>query len=183
MSSPERTPARATARRRALRLLAAAACGGLAGACGFRPLYGEQDGAAGSLRGEVAVSGADGRLGFHFRDRLRRRLDDPRPDAAFTLEVALSLRDEGLAITRQDDVTRISLFGEARWRLARGRDGAEMAAGAVTSSSGYSTLASPYATRIARRDAERRVAEDLAERVFARLAALPQAPAKTPPAA
>lgn len=179
MSSPEQ----GATRRRALRLLAAVACGALAGACGFQPLYGEQDGAAGALRGEVAVSGADGRLGFRFRDRLRRRLDDPRPDAAFTLETALSLSDEGLAITRRDDVTRISLTGEARWRLVRGRDGVEVAAGIVTSSSGYSTLASPYATRIARRDTERRVAEDLAERVFARLATLPQAPAKTPPAA
>jgi len=179
MSSPDPR----AARRRALRLIAgAAAAGGLSG-CGFQPLYGEQGGAAGALRGEVAVSGADGRLGFQFRDRLRRRLDDPRPEAAFTLTVALSLSDEGLAITRQDDVTRFSVTGEARWRLARGRDGAEIAAGAVASSSGYSTLASPYATRIARRDAERRVAEDLAERVFARLATLPEAPAKTPPAA
>jgi len=173
MSSPDPR----AARRRALRLIAgAAAAGGLSG-CGFQPLYGEQGGAAGALRGEVAVSGADGRLGFQFRDRLRRRLDDPRPEAAFTLAVALSLSDEGLAITRQDDVTRFSVTGEARWRLVRGRDGAEIAQGVVTSSSGYSTLASPYATRIARRDAERRVAEDLAERVFARLATLPEAPA------
>lgn len=164
MSSPDR--------RRALALLA----GGLLAGCGFQPLYGEQGGVAGGLRGEVAVSGADGRLGYHFRNRLRRRLDDPRPDAAFTLTVALSVSDEGLAITRQDDVTRISVTGEARWRLARRGDGEE-AEGVVRSTSGYSTLASPYATRIARRDAERRVAEDLAERVFARLAALPPTPA------
>ncbi len=175
MSSPDR--------RRALALLAGAATAGLTAGCGFQPLYGEQNGAAGALRGEVAVGGADGRLGYHFRERLRRRLDDPRPDAGFTLEVALSLSDEGLAITRQDDVTRFSVTGEARWRLVRQSDGGAAAEGVARSTSGYSTLASPYATRIARRDAERRIAEDLAERVFARLAALPAPPAKTAGAA
>jgi hypothetical protein len=40
----------------------------------------------------------------------------------------------------------------------------------VRTASGYNTLASPFATRAARLDAERRVVEDLAARVFLTLA-------------
>lgn len=170
-------PDRMQGRRRALAALA----GGLVAGCGFQPLYLEQGGAASALRGQVAVTGADGRLGFMFRERLRDRLDTPRPDSSHTLDVALRFTDTGLAITRRDDITRFTINGEATWRLTRRGDGAVVADGLARSASGYSTLASPFATRAARLDAERRVAEDLAERVFARLAALPPEPPEASP--
>ncbi len=154
---------------------------GLAAAgCGFQPLYGE-GGGGGALAGQVGLEGVSGRLGFAFRERMRQRLGEPAPDAAYRLDVALSLSQEGLLISRRDDITRFDVEGLARYTLRRRADGETVAEGVARSVSAYSTLASPYATRVAERDAERRVAEDLAERVFARIAALPvRGPAEPP---
>jgi LPS-assembly lipoprotein len=129
----------------------------------------------------VALEGVSGRLGFAFRDRMRNRIGDAGPAAPYRLDVALSFSQEGLLISRRDDVTRFDVEGLARYTLRRRADGETVAEGVARSVSAYSTLASPYATRVAERDAERRVAEDLAERVFARIAALPvRGPADAP---
>jgi LPS-assembly lipoprotein len=154
-------------RRRAVALLAAAAA---TGGCGFRPLYGEAGG--GDLLGQVEAVGLKGRSGYHFGEQLRRRVGRPEPDAALQLRAALTFDREGLAISATDDVTRYDVIGTARYTLARRRDGAVVAEGTVTSITAYSTTATPYATEVARRDAERRLAVDLADRVFARIAAL-----------
>ena len=158
MSSPER--------RRLLALLTA--CTATAG-CGFRPLYGESGGA---LMGQVDAVGLVGRAGYHFGQQLQRRLGRPETDAAFELVTALSFQREGLAISASDDVTRFDVTGSARFTLRRRADGAVVSEGVVTSVTAYSTTATPYATEVAERDAERRLAIDLADRVFARIAAL-----------
>lgn len=151
-----------------------------AAGCGFRPLYGP-GGGGDDLAGQVSLEGVSGRLGYAFRDRLRRRLGEPGPDPRYVLDVAISTAQEGLLISRTDDVTRFDVEGIARFTLRRRADGVAVSEGVARSVSAYSTLASPYATRIAERDAERRVAEDLAERVFARIAALPvRGPAEAP---
>lgn len=152
-------------RRRAVAALAAA---GAAAACGFTPLYGTGDS---DLRGAFRVEGADGREGYRFREQFRRRVGDPRPDAPWTVEVALAFDEDGLGITPDDDVTRYNVDGEARYVVRRRRDGAQVASGVARSVSAYSTTASPYATRIAQQDTLRRVAADLADRVFAQIAA------------
>ena len=158
MSSPER--------RRLLTALAA--CAASAG-CGFRPLYGESGGA---LLGQVQPVGLAGRAGYHFGQQLRRRLGRPEADAAFELETALSFEREGLAISASDDVTRYDVTGSARFTLRRRADGVVVSEGVATSVTAFSTTATPYATEVAERDAERRLAVDLADRVFARIAAL-----------
>jgi LPS-assembly lipoprotein len=137
--------------------------------CGFQPLYGEDGGA---LRGEVSFETEDGRLAYFYRQQLRRRFGDPAQDAAYVLETKLGVRREGYAITATDDVTRFDVIGEATFVLRRKSDGSEAARGTTTSTTAYSTTATPYATDVAQRDAERRVAVDLADRVFARVAAL-----------
>jgi LPS-assembly lipoprotein len=147
-------------------LAAAAATAG----CAFRPLYGEAGG--GALLGQVEPIGLAGRSGYHFGEQLRRRVGRPEPDAKFQLSAALSFDREGLAISASDDVTRYDVTGTARYTLVRRADGAVVTEGTVTSITAYSTTATPYATEVAERDAERRLAVDLADRVFARIAAL-----------
>jgi LPS-assembly lipoprotein len=157
MSSPDRRS-----------VIAALGAALLASGCGFRPLYGE---AGGALRGQVAVEATEGRLGYHYRQQLRRRFGDPERDASYVLATTLAFQQEGFAITPEDDVTRYDVRGAATWTLRRRSDGVELARGEAASTSAYSTTATPYATDVAERDAERRVAADLADRVFAQVAA------------
>jgi LPS-assembly lipoprotein len=138
--------------------------------CGFRPLYGTGGGGA-ALQGGVALDGLSGRVGYHFRQAMRGRVGDAGAEPAWTLSVAIDLDEEGLAITPDDDITRISLTGTARWTLRDRAAGGEALAGVVRSTSAYNTTGTPFATRVAAEDAERRVAADLAERVFAQIAA------------
>lgn len=154
-------------RRRLLGGLAAVAA---LGGCGFRPLHGP-GAPASALVDRVAVDVSGDRLDYHFRGQLRRRLGRAGPDAPLRLATELSLEEEGLAITPDDAITRFNVTGRARFRLSDA-GGAELGVGEVTSVTAYSTLATPYATRVAERDAERRVAVDLADRVIARLVAL-----------
>jgi LPS-assembly lipoprotein len=154
-----------TLSRRAIVLAGAA----LAGGCGFRPLYGA-GGAGGALDGQVALEGLSGRAGYHFRQTMRGRVGDPGPEPRYVLAVDLDLEDEGLAITPEDDVTRISLTGRARWTLRDRAAGGEALTGEARATSAYNTTGTPFATRVAAEDAERRVAQDLAERVFAQIA-------------
>jgi LPS-assembly lipoprotein len=151
-------------RRAAMAALAALAAGG----CGLRPLYGE--GGGGVLHRNTVVRAGDGRQAYAFREAMRRRTGDPAADAAFDLAVEVRLEADDLAISEQDDITRIDVRGLASYVLSERATGAEIERGVVRSASGYNTLASPYATRAARLDAERRVVEDLAARVFLTLA-------------
>ena len=148
-----------------------AASGALAiSACAFEPLH-RPGGALGDLRGTVAISGVDGREGYAFRRTLERRFGTAAPNPAYLLEARLNFERRGLAITRDDAVTRFDVSGEAAFALRQTTDGSLVAEGVARALSAYSALATPYATRVAARDAERRVAEDLAERVYAQIAA------------
>ena len=155
--------------------LAALAGALLLPACGFRPVYGDAAAPDGLLAAGVAVGQTPGRDGFAYDARLRRRLSR---DAAplYRVDSALALDVEGLAISQDDETTRFNVIGDARYTVTRLSDGATVGSGTVRSIAGYSATGSPFATRAARRDAERRVAEDLAEKVFGRLAALTLAP-------
>lgn len=152
-------------RRRALILLALGA--GAAG-CGFRPALGP-DGAARALYGEVEMIVPRGRLGFALRERLQARLGRAGAQAPYRLTADLTLSDSGLAITADSSITRFVVRGESRWRLTGlGETAIE---GVEQSLSAYSATASLFATRAARRDAEARVTQDLAERIATAAAA------------
>ncbi len=157
-------------RRRILRAAAtSAAAAALAGGCAFEPLHGGAQG-AGAWRGSVLVEDIEGREGYAFRQALRRRIGDAGSETRYSLSVALAFEERGLAITQRNDVTRFDVVGRADFALKRrAEDGRTVRAGVARSASAYNTLATPYATRIAAQDARRRVAEDLAERVYAEI--------------
>ena len=77
----------------------------------LRPMLAE-DSAATSLRGRIDLPPIDGRIGYHLYKRLEDRLGTPvRPD--YRLDVNLTFRDRGLAISQDDAVTRITMTAEA----------------------------------------------------------------------
>jgi LPS-assembly lipoprotein len=138
-------------------------------ACGFKPMHG--DGAGGdALDGLVAVDAPSGRNGFALREALERRLGRAGPNPRWELVASLDLNESGLAITEDSSTTRYVMRGTSSWVL-RDLDGEEALSGKVESMSAYSATGSLYATRSARRDAQRRVAMDLGERIALRLAA------------
>lgn len=141
--------------------------------CGFRPLYGA--GETGSLTlGKVAVASPEGRLGFYMRERLDRRLGGP-VDAAkadYLLKTDLEIVETGLAITEDNAITRYRLNGVAKYELFDNKAKKVALQGEVASITAYSATSSLFATWTAERDAERRIAEDLAERIALRVAAM-----------
>lgn len=143
--------------------------------CGFQPLYGT-DAPATRLRGQIVLGQVirdtlPDRMQFRFKERLRQRLGRTRPDPAYTLDVSLAVNDSGLAITPDGSTTRFNLTGTAAWRLTPTGKAKPALTGTVESFTAYSATATVYATRIARRDAERRLAVDLAEKIAVRLSA------------
>ena len=157
-------------RRDLLRAGLALAAGAAAAGCAFEPLH-RKGGPVAEVRGSVALTGVSGREGYAFRRALERRLGASGPDPAFVLDATLEFERRGLAITRDDSVTRFDVLGSARFALREAASGDLRAEGVARALSAYSALATPYATRVAAQDAERRVAEDLAERVYAQIAA------------
>ncbi|GIX12370.1 MAG: hypothetical protein KatS3mg118_0329 [Paracoccaceae bacterium] len=151
-------------------VLAALAAAG----CGFRPLHG-RDGAARTLAGRIAIGSVSrgplpDRMVFHLRDALIRQLGVAH-QPAWRLDLAISLTEKGLAITPDNAITRYSLTASADWKLHDIASGAVILQGRAESYSAYSATATVYATRIAARDAERRLAEDLAQRVVTQILA------------
>jgi LPS-assembly lipoprotein len=148
------------------RALLAGAVAALAG-CTLRPLYGTAP--TGEAQRRVALGGVSGREGYLFREALARRftLD---PEARDQLDVTLTLNTVGLAISRVGDITRVNVEGLARYRLTDRQGERPPLEGTVRAISGYSTLASAYATRVAADDAVERVSAELAERVFTQVA-------------
>lgn len=129
----------------------------------LRPMLAE-GGAATALRGRIDLPSINGRVGYHLYKRLEDRLGTPvRPD--YRLDVALTFRDRGLAISQDDAVTRITMTAEADWALyAKGTTEPLLRDRAMTQS-GYNATGSLFAARQTRRDIERRLARDLGDRI------------------
>lgn len=139
--------------------------------CGFTPLYGA--GSSGrALEGRVVVGQLPGALGFALREQLTFRLGPVR-NPAWALEVDTDVTARDVAVA-QFDTTRITLTGVARYRLTPRKAGTARH-GKVRAFAAYSVTGSPYAERVARRDAEKRLAITLANRIVSRLA-LPERP-------
>ncbi len=129
----------------------------------FRPMLAE-DSAGSAARGRIALPPVSGRLGYHLTKRLEDRLGAPnQPD--HRLVVALDTAETGLAIAQDNTITRRTITATARWRLVKAPEPRPVLAGTETAQSGFNATTSLYATRVARETIERRLAEELAERI------------------
>ncbi|MEM9048688.1 MAG: LPS assembly lipoprotein LptE [Pseudomonadota bacterium] len=142
--------------------------------CGFQPLYGS---AAPARRlvgrialGDITRSALPDRMVFALRDALKREIGSPE-DPAFRLDIAVEVEEEGFAITQDNETTRFSLTGMAEWDLRRVAAARPVLSGLARSFTAYSATASVYATRIAARDAETRLATGLAQQIVVQIAA------------
>ncbi|MEM9012722.1 MAG: LPS assembly lipoprotein LptE [Pseudomonadota bacterium] len=147
------------------RLLLTAALLPLAG-CGFQPVYGEGSPAS-DLLGQVAIATVAGnaRTAYFMREQLVRRLGRAPTDPAYNLRAGVEMTTRGAAIAQDNEITRYSVLGNAEWELWRSGTAEPVATGLVESATSYSATESTFATRTAGRDAERRLAVDLAERI------------------
>lgn len=153
--------------------LAIAALVVLAG-CGFRPLYGQRaaGGSAATDMAMVAIAPIPDRLGQILHNDLRDRLN-PRGQPsipAYRLEIRLERVREGLAIRRDEEVTRANLKLTANFHLKNLRDGGIALKGSTRSVASFNLVRSDFANLIAERDAERRAARELSDGITTRLA-------------
>lgn len=153
-------------RRRVLAGLAGLSALGLPG-CGFEPVY--SGGATGTgMTGRIELASLPGRLGFQFREAFEDvagRPDNP----AYALDVTISLDQEGRAIASDSSITRYNLSATGRYTVTTRATGLTFS-GVARSFTAYNATAAPFPTRVAQRDAQRRVATDLARRILTDIA-------------
>jgi LPS-assembly lipoprotein len=164
---------------RAAVLLAAAF---LLAACGFHPLYAVPGGAHGEMRARfrsVYVEPVSERLGYQLRNQLIDLIDGAsRPNGAtYRLRLTLNEKNDAIAVQSQQvgqvtqtTITRYNDKMTVGYELVDARSGAVLANGVETGLSSYNVLPSPYATLVAQQDAEKRAADDIADRIRIALA-------------
>lgn len=168
MWSPEPT------RRAALALLGSGLATGLA-SCGFAPVYGTPGG--GALDGAVRVAEPDTEFGFAFVRRFEERLgraSAPRYDLAY----AIAMTDTALAIDGSNRITRYNVEGRLDWTLVPVGGGDPVLRARETAFTAFSASGSTISSFESERDARRRLAIVLADKVVTRV--LAEASALTP---
>lgn len=127
--------------------------------CGFAPVH-----QGGGVQGQFALSAPQTPMGYALLARLEDRLGPPRAPA-YHLAVALSTQD-----AREDSAGHRTLLGEATWTLT----GPVQASGTLRHFASYLANDSTVSGEAARRDAETRLAQGLADRITTAVrAALP----------
>ncbi len=157
---------------RALALLSAFALAG----CGFHPLYGGLNAGMQKTLATVDVEPMPDRIGYELRNKMIDLLDGPGSEqgAAYRLKLELTQTTQGVAlqnaatpgestvITRYNDTLKVTY-------TLTDMAGKVVTSGIETGLSAYNVLPSSpsanYATLAAQQDADRRAAEDIAERI------------------
>jgi len=143
-------------------------------ACGFKPLYGTDKTGLSDPQAELAtvqVSNIPDRLGQLVRNQLVDYLS-PTGHASqkrYILKVGLSLSSEGIALARDESATRYNVQLTAHFNLTDLNTNKRIFEGQARSIAVYNVITSEYATLIARQDAERRAASDVADELRTRL--------------
>lgn len=146
---------------------------GLAG-CGFRPLYGTYGANPGAQRifASIYVRPIElERVGYDLRNSLIDLLEaSPSPaSAVYQLNVELQERRQGVAVQSNASITRYNYTLKANYRLIDAATGKVVTSGTQSTLSAYnvmpSSTTSAYSTLMARQDAQKRAAEDIAYRI------------------
>ncbi len=145
----------------------------LATGCGFRPLYGQRsDGGSTFAELEaIAIGPIPGRVGQILRNHLLDRLTPlgQQRQARYRLDVRLSKFKEGLAIKKDEEITRSNLKLTADFVLRDPGNGETMYQGRSRSTPSFNLVRSDFANLVAEQDAERRVAREISDQITTRL--------------
>lgn len=140
--------------------------------CSFRPLYGGKPGA--ELRRQLAtveIEPQSGETGQILRNELIDEINPAGLDAAavYRLEIDTETAQNALLIQLDDTATRYDLSLAANFRIVRKADNAVLYRSATRRVASYNVRDEPFATLVARQDAERRAAREIAKEIRARL--------------
>ncbi|OYW46988.1 MAG: hypothetical protein B7Z08_10280 [Sphingomonadales bacterium 32-68-7] len=153
-------------------LTAVALLAGVSG-CGLQPMY------AGGGSGEVArglaaveVGAIEGRAGWLMRNALRDRLaqSGAAAPARFRLDVLLDDKLETLGLLTDETIGRERRTLRARYQLVDLSNGAILIDATAGSDAGIDVVSSDFATIAAEDTALENLADDVADRIVARLA-------------
>ena len=136
-------------------------------ACGFTPVEGPS-GAGANLRGTLRAAEPANDTGFAFVRQVENRLGRAN-DARYDLTYRISTSRVPLAIDDSNDITRVNIEGTLTWAVTPLGGSRAVLSGEERSFTAYSATGSTIATFESQRDANRRLAILLADKMINRL--------------
>lgn len=132
--------------------------------CGFHPLYG--DARLEPQLASIFVEPVAERDGYELRNTLINLLasNGESGGKAYRLKLNLTETNQGVALQNDATITRYNDTLTVSYVLSDAK-GAEITHGTQTSLASYNTVNSPYATLAGQQDADKRAAEEIAERI------------------
>lgn len=143
-------------------------------ACGFRPLYGRYGANPGAQRifASIYVPPIEnGRVGYQLRNSLIDLLQASQSSAGTTYRLDIRLREsrQGVAVQPNASITRYNYTLDADYTLTDTRTGKVVTSGTQSTLSAYNVMpsssTSAYSTLMARQNARKRAADDIAYRI------------------
>lgn len=151
--------------------------------CGFHPLYatpGMPNGAMQASLRSIYVEPVPERLGYQLRTRLTDLLDgkSEAAGARYVLRIVMTTQSEAIGVQSQTTntgvtqtaITRYNDKVTAEYDLIDTKTNQVATHGVETGLTSYNVLSSPYSTLAVQQDADRRAAEDIADRIRVDLA-------------
>jgi LPS-assembly lipoprotein len=133
-------------------------------ACGFHPLYG-RGGASPAIMASIYVDPIPDRTGYELRNSLMDLFDSGGGGSKqYRLKVRLSDQRKGIALQNDATITRYNYLLDADYELFDST-GKVVTSGHQSTLTAYNVVSSPYATLSAQQDAQKRAAQDLAQRI------------------
>ena len=139
-------------------------------ACGFHPLYGGLNGGMEKTLSTIYVEPLPDKIGYELRNTMIDLLDGPgtASGAAYHLRLALTQTTQGIALQNDATITRYNDTLKVTYTLTDA-GGKVITTGVETGLSAYNVLPSGpnanYGSLAAQQDADRRAAQDIAERI------------------
>jgi LPS-assembly lipoprotein len=138
--------------------------------CGFHPLYGGMNGDMQETLSSIYVEPVPERLGYELRNSMIDLLDGPGTPsgASYRLKLGLTQTTQGIALQNDATITRYNDTLTVTYELFDSA-GHVVTKGAETGLSAYNVLPSSpsanYGTLAAQQDADKRAAQDIAQRI------------------
>lgn len=172
--------------RRSSALVAVLITASMVSACGYKPLYGQNQNAPSAQRHleSINVKPIPDRIGQMMRTAMMRGLSPRAKRSAHAYDISITLNESvsTLAVEQNAFATRANLTLEANYTLTRRADLLNLTSGSVRSVSSYNILASDFATKSAKDDSRKRAIQDVSNTLRTRLAIYFQGPGQKQPA-